>query len=264
MAKLCKQKGFSLIEVLLAIGTLAVGVLFVAGVFPVGVHLTTIAAERTIAAIAADEAFAKIKLYAKGELNDPSDDINIDQLKDDELRDFNDPNVFRAIQNIDPDEFTYPSTGTGILQKHYYWTALCRHIKGRLVQVTVFVCRKVGPNLKYRDRDTNGELREVAYPVPIKVEVLKVVGRDNELEIEDPYPTDGVKEETFINDGYTIVDNETGQIYRVLERYASDDDTILLDRKWKGGATAFVWVVPPPVGGGRRPCIGVYQKVIRF
>ena len=26
----------------------------------------------------------------------------------------------------------------------------------------------------------------------------------------------------------------------------------------------FVWVVPPPIQGGRNPCIGVYQKVIRF
>src|SRR3989304_725254 len=56
-------RGFSLTEVLLAMGTLAVGMLFIAGVFPVSIHFTTVASERTIAAAVADEAFAKIKLY---------------------------------------------------------------------------------------------------------------------------------------------------------------------------------------------------------
>jgi len=255
-----KKTGFSLIEVLLAIGTLAVGVLFVAGVFPVGVHLTTIVTERTIAAIAADEAFAKVKLYAK---DDPCSIFNLGGLEPDQLKDFNDV----LMPSIDPDEFTYPSVDAGILQKHYYWTALCRRLSvdNRLVQVTVFVCRKVSPNLKYWDRNTEGKPMEVAYPVPVKVEVLQG-GNSNELLIDDPYPADGVEEKTFINDGYTIVDNETGQIYRVLERYASpDDNKVLLDRNWRGSKLPEnVWVVSPPVSGGRGPCIGVYQKVIRF
>ncbi len=258
-----KKTGFSLTEVLLAIGTLAVGVLFVAGVFPVAVHLTTIAAEQTISAIAADEAFAKIKLYAIGDPNILNDDIKLDKLDDKELRDFNDSGIFPATAGIDTCEFTYPSVDAGILQKHYYWTALCRRVgtNSQLVQVTVFVCRKTSPNLRYYDpNDPFNE--EINYPGPVRVEVSEVVGRDNELKIKKV--TIPGTEKTFINDGYTIVDNETGQIYRVLERYASDDDTILLDRNWEGDATAFVWVVPPPVGGGRGPCIGVYQRVIRF
>ncbi|GAF90301.1 unnamed protein product, partial [marine sediment metagenome] len=101
MAKLCKHKGFSLAEVLLAISTLAVGVLFVAGVFPVGIHLTTVAIERTIAVIAADEAFAKIKLYAKGDLSVLSDDIRLEELDDNELKDFNDSDIFPATAGID-------------------------------------------------------------------------------------------------------------------------------------------------------------------
>jgi len=262
MAKLCKHKGFSLTEVLLAIGTLAVGVLFVAGVFPVGVHLTTIAAERTIAAIAADEAFAKIKLYAK---DNPNGGIDFGKLQTaTELKDFNDV----LMTNIDPCEFTYPSTDAPVEQKHYYWTALCRDTNspsGRLVQVTVFVCRRVSPNLRYRDREPDETLKVVAYPVPVKVKVLQG-GNSNELLIDDLNLTHGVKEEIFINDGYTIVDDTTGRIYRVLERYASPrDDTILLDRNWDDSqGTTAVWVVPPPVSGGRGPCIGVYQKVIRF
>ena len=55
----------------MAVGIMAVGMVFIAGVFPVGIHFTTIATERTIAAVVADEAFAKIKLYARGNLVDP-------------------------------------------------------------------------------------------------------------------------------------------------------------------------------------------------
>ena len=45
----------------MAVGLLAVGMLFIAGFFPVGIHLTTVATERTMAPIVADEAFAKIQ-----------------------------------------------------------------------------------------------------------------------------------------------------------------------------------------------------------
>jgi len=92
--------------------------------------------------------------------------------------------------------------------------------------------------------------------MPVKVEVSQ--GNENdELKIDNYY------ERPFINDGCMIVDDETGRIYRVLERYASpDDDKILLDRDWDGSKK--VWVVPPPVNGNRYPCIAIYQKVIRF
>jgi prepilin-type N-terminal cleavage/methylation domain-containing protein len=243
-----KNKGFSLAEVLLAIGVLAVGVVFVAGVFPVCVHLTTLVAEQTIASIAADEAFAKVKLYAK---DNPVGGIDLSKLATNQLKDFND--VLEAGVKIDPNEFVYPSTD--MLQRQYYWTALCREVdtnSPRLVQVTVFVCRKASPN-------PNGP---IDYPKPVEIGVSKVAGRDNELTINNP-----TTDKTFINDGYTIVDNKTGRIYRVLERYAAPDDgKVLLDRDWEGISSPGenVWVVPPPVSGGRGPCVGVYQKVIRF
>jgi prepilin-type N-terminal cleavage/methylation domain-containing protein len=245
MAKLCKNCGFSLTEVLLAVGILSVGMIFIAGVFPAAIHFTTIATERSIAAVAADEAFAKIKLYG----------IDLNKLERDKLQDFND--VLLAV-DIDPNEFAYPSTGTDITQKQYFWSALCRLTEYGVtfnpnppVQVTAFICRKTGPNLKYH-KPNGGE--NGVRPMPVKVGVSGTVG-NNELTI--------ISDETFINDGYTIVDNETGRIYRVLERYRDDPDTILLDRDWEGGSPPnAVWVVPPPVGGGRYPCIAVYQKVI--
>ncbi|MHC4889778.1 MAG: type IV pilus modification PilV family protein [Planctomycetota bacterium] len=279
--KLQNNKGFSLTEVLFAVGTLAVGMLFVAGTFPVAIYFSTIATERTVAAVVADEAFAKIRLYAIGSPNDPNDDFNLGLLRVDYHTDFNDANVFPATFGIDPNEFpngfAYPSDpDIHISEKKYYWSALCRRvvdpIKGptQSVQVTVFVSRKIGSGTTYWRREPVTRLPNPIgwYPAPVDVNVIQIIPDANELSIVDVIQGD-VDERTFINDGYTILDDETGQIYRVLERYAApDDDRIRLDRRWGPGIVPDkiwrVWVVPPPVNGGRYPCIAIYQRVISF
>lgn len=256
MNKKQRHCGFSLTEVLIAVGILSVGMIFVAGVFPAGIYFTTVATERTVAAVVADEAFAKIKLY----------DIAPNKLSESELRNFND--VLPATISIEPNEFTYPSANISA-EKQYFWSALCRRAgsdPNRLVQVTVFISRKVSPNLEYLD--SGGGRIDRPVPVNINVDEVPGPGHDNELKIRDS------NRKTFINDGYTIVDDATGRIYRVLERYRNKTDTILLNRVWDasypGGTPDKVWVVPPPVTGsppvphGRYPCIAVYQKAIRF
>jgi type II secretory pathway pseudopilin PulG len=280
------EKGFSLTEVLLAVGTLAVGMLFIAGVFPVSIYFTTVATERTIAATVADEAFAKIMLFAQ----DPCCPLY--------SADFQNPapsppfplpppppppppfsvsfedraNAKRAIfmvPMINPLEFSYPSTITDISQKKYWWSAICKRKPGSLneVQVTVFVSRKAGVATTYRT--PSGATNSVS-PVAVPVDVTGTTG-GYELTITG--------NKTLINDGYTIVDDTSGQIYRVLERYSDDPATpidesqiIRIDTSWRPFiippqvVTGVVWVVPPPSspGGGRYPCIAVYQKTMRF
>ena len=242
------NNGFSLTEVLLAIGIITVGMLFIAGVFPVGIHFTTIASERTIAAVVADEAFAKIRLYGVADVNSPLWPVPPWIACAD----------FRYVSYwaVEPNEYAYPSDpNINFYEKQYYWSALCRWVdpdpNSRLVQVTVFVSRKVGSGTTYEDQ---GVPRD--WPVPAFVGIPSVPGPDT-LQIEPG-------KEAFINDGYTIVDNQTGQIYRVLERDAVMPDRIILDRNWLGGPTGSVWVISPPIGGGRYPCIAIYQRVIRF
>lgn len=266
-----RHSGFSLTEVLLAVGTLTIGMVFVAGVFPAAIHFTTIATERTIAAVAVDEAFAKIRIYAIGDPALNTDDIDLGRLDPNKFKpneqypNFND--ILPAIDNANSNEFVYPSTGDS--GKQYYWSALFRRVDpdpNRLVQVIVFVSRKTGAGLKY-PAPPDG-IGDVNRPMPVKVDVSSI--SSNELQIESG-------KETYINGGYTIVDDETGRIYRVLERYTDDPDTpenedaqILLDRDWQGDPTGVVWVVPPPltpgqaICSGRNPCIAIYQKVIRF
>jgi len=244
------ERGFSLTEVLLAVATLAVGMLFIAGVFPVSIHFTTVAAERTIAATVADEAFAKIKLYGISDANWIAGGQT----------------PFELVAAVQPPsyEFGYPSNTTDLSQK-YWWSAICRRVGPADVQVTVFISRKVGTGTQFRIRSSPPlfNLTTVDRPVAVFVSV-SAGGRADELTINDNLP-DGINETTFINDGATIVDDAAGNIYRVLERYPAIPNVIRLDKNWQGGALpGLVWVIPPPVGSGRYPCIAVYQKVMRF
>ena len=228
-------RGFSLTEVLIAVGLLAVGMLFIAGSFPVSIHFTRVATERTIAPTVADEAFAKIKLY----------DVNLAALS----------YIDQTQYVLSAAEHAYPSTPTADPNsRQYCWSAICRKADfnpmSRDVQVTVFVSRKVGATTTYSNAI------DPSRPVAMDVNVSGTTG-SYDLTILD--------NKTWINDGYTIVDDATGQIYRVLERYLPPNDTVIkLDRAWQGGAIGNVWVVPPPVNSGRYPCIGVYQKIMRF
>jgi len=240
MKKRRQYRGFSLAEVLLAVGTLAVGMIFISGTFLTGIHFSTISTERTIAVVVAEEAFAKVRLYGVNLMTDLNLAIN-QQIP------------FESLNLIAyDDEFAYPSTKT-LTGKHYYWSVLCRPVysdpTNRLVQVTVFISRKVGGSITYQ----GGAGR----PVPVQVGVSGAVG-DRVLTITGDIQS--------INDGYTIVENATGNIYRVVERGADpaapEQITLATGKLWQGGDS--VWVIPPPVGGGKCPCIGVYQRLIRF
>ena len=133
-----KRYGFSLTEVLLAVAVLSVGFLCVAGTFLVGFHFTGQSAERTMAPIVANEAFAKVRLFMP---RDPNWIKDVPEFCVD----------VTGIVSIDPNEFFYPSIAhsrhTYIENEPnatHYWQAVCRRATTNSLQLTVFACRKVG------------------------------------------------------------------------------------------------------------------------
>ena len=203
---------------MMAAGILTVGFMLIAGVFPVGVKLTEISTERTIASVAADEALAKIRLW----------------LDDVDKTDPNDPVAARAQQTplgdiligtpheLYQDDMAYPSVDTGLEEKRYYWSAVCRLTQNDEMQATVFISRKIGTGAKYRNpNDPTNET--IPYPMVVNVPVaFNDTGPPRLLTVTDEY-------EDFINEGDIITADGTGILYRVFER---DDMTITLDTPW--------------------------------
>ena len=224
----------------MAVGILSIGMMLVATMFPAALYLTTIASERTMAAIVADEAFAKIQLF--GLKSYPAD-----------VNDYNDVTLMNAI------EFSYPPVDPCTNTRQYYWSALFKPIStdpndGYLV--TVFVSRKTSPNHTYYKGADGGE-RPKAIILGCKVQTTDA----NELKISVE------NEARYINPPTTILDDATGKIYRVIARKIDEPNVVVLDRAWEDMLLLpndSIWLVPPPMSGGKNADIEVFQRIMRF
>jgi len=244
----------------MAVGTLAIGLTFIAGTFLTGIYLSTFSTERTIASVAVEEAFAKVRIYGL--------DPNHPDLKADGFV------PYEQLTTLPAGESLYPSIDEGIVRQ-YSWSLIVRRVAdgSDLVQCTVFVSRETGGNLSYWTRGNGAagsQLTSSDRPRPVLVNIVQEAdSATNEIVIQDAAASDGIDERMFINNGSTLVDDATGQIYRVLERSADQPDRVELDRPWAGATLTssgggWVWVVPPPTTGGRNPNVAVYQEVLRF
>jgi prepilin-type N-terminal cleavage/methylation domain-containing protein len=225
-----KHNGFSLTEVLMAVGILSMGMMLIATMFPVGIYLTTVATERTMAAIVYEEALAKIKLY--GITGSPLPGIN----------DYND------ITSMNSDEFSYPSVDPcSTSNSQYYWSALYNKSSDK---ITVFVARKTNPNLTYPDP------LNFANPInrPRLINIGVSVGpANNELTISTP------GEAKYVNPPAAVLDDATGTIYRVVDRKeVAGNPVVTIDRNWTGALSGSIWLIPPPEAGGKNAGIEVF------
>ncbi len=259
----------------MAVGTLAIGLTFIAGTFLTGIFFATLSTERTIAAVAAEEAFAKVQIYGLG--------LAGAGLKSSGFT------AYEDLVTLPAEESMYPSIREETASQ-YSWSAICRRVEDandpsdpnvqtdddELVQCTVFVSRETGGNPSYWKRK-NGtaspDLESVnpSRPRPLLVNVAPAATPTGpeEIAIKDAVPGDTTDERTFVSEGSILVDDATGAIYRVMERSAVSPDKVTLDRPWAGSALTsaaggWAWVVAPAASGGRNPGIAVYQKLIKF
>ncbi len=233
----------------MAVGILSIGMMLIATMFPVGIYLTTVASERTMAAIVADEAFAKIQLYGLSSYPAVINDSN----------DYND-----ICNPIDSNEFSYPSTDP-CSPVQYYWSALCRQTDpndpNMLFQVTVFVARKTSPNHTYPYRpDISSPIVLIDRPRLIEIQITAI-------NASDVLTVNTAGEAKYINPPTAVVDNATGKIYRVIDRKeVAGVPIVTLDGVWQDipTATDSIWLIPPPVNGGKNAGVEVFQRIIRF
>jgi hypothetical protein len=121
----------------------------------------------------------------------------------------------------------------------------------------------------YYDMPAPRNTPSLNWPVPVIVAVTVNAADANEVRVNLPSPINYTPVPDvlrFFKEGCTVVDDMTGDLYRVVEVKDNDaaagKETLVLNRAYSGGGA--VWVVPPAVGSTRNPCIFVQQKTIGF
>ncbi len=268
------HKGFSLTEVLFAAGILVIGFMLIAGTLPVGIKLTAMGTERTIGAVAADEAFAKVRLFGISDLDFWPVDPNVHCV------DY--AYVSQLILSANSAEYSYPSTDIRPDVKRYHWAAMCKYNLADwgldTFQVTVFVSRDTGLNTKYPypswDPLNVNPLLLARYPRPVRIPVdaMGATGMVDTIQVVGATLSDSQDLARLITDESVLLDDRTGQIMRVLERFRNDptftiitlEDALFYVDPLLPPAPRYVWVIPPAIGSGRYPGVGVYQRTIKF
>jgi prepilin-type N-terminal cleavage/methylation domain-containing protein len=243
-----KHNAFSLTEVLIAAGILSIGIMLVATMFPAALYLTATASEKTMAAIVADEAFAKIQIYG---IVDPTRSTTRFVRYWQDMSD-----------KIYKDEYVYPSF-SGNAQ--YSWVPLCKKLNSdpldKRYLVKVFVTRKTNPNQRFYTDATYSDAND--WPVPVANDSFTFTSpkyltltRSVEKDLINPPPST------------IIIDNVSGRTFRIVRR---DDMVVTLDRDWDKDINEPENILYMPAGigpdgkpSGKNPDIEIFQRIIDF
>jgi prepilin-type N-terminal cleavage/methylation domain-containing protein len=287
------NKAFTLVEVMLAAAILVIGLMLVAGAFPVGIKLTAISTERVIGSVVAQEAAAKIQLFGKP--NDPGQplygfdfaNIPIGSFADFANLDYPDvlplPTPKMLFQDFDPAEFWYPSTADASQDKLYHWSALIKK-DGPLsttINAVVFVSRISNPAAQYLDPTDFDVTIPQPKPIPVLFDVtasltLDPTGKTLILGGDDAGTTfDETTLFSMISDGASLVTlspdaqgNNQIRILNVIDRQPDSppqlEALILADGIPFLQTVEYFWVIPSADGSSRNPCIAVYPQTFTF
>lgn len=285
-----RQNGFSLTEVMMAAGILAIGFMLVAGSFPVAIKLTAEKTEGSIGAVTANEAFAKIRIYYVNSVNLYSDrqrPFSRFLLADDYgLTEWQLDRLLLA-------ESCYPSTNSPIedvdsgawddrLGQGYTWSALLRKTDSGNLQATVFVVRLTEGNSQYKyyipaQNPDNGEIASDTRDFPSPVPVIRVDDglppgqMVTEIEVDKTAPANdellqgGTME--CLSRKAELVDDLTGKIMKVEAKSDPAATTLILELAEPVEEAALgdrFWIIPAEDDSKRYPCVGVYQRTLTF
>jgi hypothetical protein len=116
---------------------------------------------------------------------------------------------------------------------------------------TVFVARRTSPALTYPYQGGGSGQR----PKLIKIAV-QVTHNDPNFTITNS------AQSQYVNPLAAVVEDANCKIYHIIDRQTPH---ATLDRPWEDGTgSASIWLIPPPVSGGKNADIEVYQEIIKF
>lgn len=234
-SRLCpKHQGFSLTEVLLAVATIAVGMLFIGGAFLLGVHYHVFSTEQTVAGIVAREAVATIRL--RGVYNTSLLGVDHQTVY----------TTDRQGIKLSVHERLYPQIrGLSNQARQYYWQALVKRDQDDpcCIIATVFICRLVSGGYL-------GQNGQIDFPEPLMVS-LSPSGKG--LTPDRP---------GLIYDGGLLVRDKDGLICKARRLDDTKESFALSPERVASDASGSYWLISPPADKGRNPTLAVYQARI--
>ena len=273
------KTGFSLTEVLVAMGIMTVGMMLVLTLFPLGVQLTIKSVQDNMASIVAEEAFAKVRLH----IDDASAFMGDSSLKTDETASyyhFDTSGDIKSLNGVDIEEWDtyYPSTVLRAAadadqpkESKYSWSALVRPVNkaAGIFQVTVLVFHRSAFQAIFYDgsgtavnKGTSAKLQ----PLKVKIDYATAVHQDDWLKLDGEY--------WLIAENSPVIDDKTGRLYSIEERRINGNTVeFRIDRDWQelygiasdsttNSVPDYVWIVPPAANASGTNCIGVFQRIM--
>ncbi len=270
----CLRRGFSLVEVLIAMGIFAVGFVAVAAMFPAGAILQRETVSQVEAQMVARNAAAIVRsgrltlASSTGPFKDSADLLETSGSID--LTPFSSANFKNTAAKTrwKIGDRGYPTAQANITDRKYFWVPFIRKSKDKATSpsdwsVVVFVMR--------REPTQNFDFTGTPYPAPSGtianpddgIKVPKVVGvtatvtSPNKFNFNNKLfmqTTGGQPDQ--VRPGDFVADNN-GMVYNVLDADSGGCTIVGGIPPTKSGGTIKLWYAPPPAPGATSPCVRI-------